>query len=148
MTARGEFGCVKASMAFLSNKLGQFTYFAQQVGDPNWREKEVLDFGGNIGNILRDPACTIDHERYSCLDVVKESIEHGKIAFPLAHWVFYDRHCFFFNPLGDPNLPLPDLRQKFDYIVAYSVFANTTPSDMLQLVKQLENLLADGGTLA
>jgi hypothetical protein len=136
------------TLAFLSTKLGQFKYFSQQVGDPNWRGKAVLDFGGNIGNILRDPASTIAEERYWCLDVVKDSIEQGKLAFPKAHWIFYDRHCFFFNPYGVPNLSLPDPGQRFDYIVAYSVFANTTPSDMLQLVGQLENLLASGGTLA
>jgi hypothetical protein len=136
------------TLAFFSSKLGQFTYFSQQVGDPNWSGKEVLDFGGNIGNILRDPPCTIDHDRYWCLDVVKDSIAQGKTAFPRAHWIFYDRHCFFFNPHGDPNLPLPDLQQRFDYIVAYSVFPNTPPSEMLKLVRQLENLLAINGTLA
>jgi hypothetical protein len=44
----------------------------------DWRGKNVLDFGGNIGNMLRDPNCTIDHERYWCLDVVEESIEKGR----------------------------------------------------------------------
>ncbi|MFN2533450.1 MAG: class I SAM-dependent methyltransferase [Pyrinomonadaceae bacterium] len=136
------------TLAFLSTKFGQFTYFSQQVGNPSWRGKEVLDFGGNIGNILRDSASTIDHERYWCLDVVEDSIAKGKIAFPRAHWIFYNRYCFFFNPHGVPNLQLPDLPQRFDYIVAYSVFTNTTPSDMLQLVKQLENLLAANGSLA
>ncbi|HKE59531.1 MAG TPA: class I SAM-dependent methyltransferase [Pyrinomonadaceae bacterium] len=113
-----------------------------------WSGKDVLDFGGNIGNILRDPAATIDEERYWCLDVVKDSIEHGKVSFPKAHWRFYNRYSFFFNPHGVPQLPLPDLGQKFDYIVAYSVFSNTTPTDMLQLVKQLEGLLTSDGTLA
>jgi SAM-dependent methyltransferase len=136
------------TLAFLSNKFGQFTYFSHQVGESDWRGKNVLDFGGNIGNILRDPAATIDEERYWCLDVVKDSIEQGKSSFPRAHWVFYNRYCFFFNPHGVPNLPLPDLGRKFDYIVAYSVFSNTPPSDMLELVKQLEGLLATGGTLA
>jgi SAM-dependent methyltransferase len=136
------------TLAFLSTKLGQFTYFSQQVGDPDWSGKEVLDFGGNIGNILRDPASTIDQERYWCLDVVKDSIEQGKLAFARAHWIFYNRYCFFFNPHGVVNLPLPDVQQRFDYIIAYSVFANTTPSDMVQMVKQLENLLASDGTLA
>src|SRR4030095_7663811 len=107
--------------------------------------KEVLDFGGNIGNILRDPASTIDQERYWCLDVVKDSIEQGKLAFASAHWIFYNRYCFFFNPHGVVNLPLPDVQQRFDYIIAYSVFANTTPSDMVQMVKQLEHLLASDG---
>jgi hypothetical protein len=136
------------TLGFLSTKLGQFAYFSQQVGESNWRGKNVLDFGGNIGNILRDPTSTIDEERYYCLDVGKDSIEQGKIAFPRGNWTFYDRYCFFFNPHGVPNLSLPELQQRFDYIVAYSVFANTTPSDMLQLVDQLEGLLATKGTLA
>jgi len=134
------------TLGFFSNKLGQFTYFSQQVGDSNWRDKEVLDFGGNIGNILRDPRSTIDHKRYWCVDIVRESIELGQISFPAAHWIFYDRYCFFFNPRGVPGLPLPDMPE-FDYIVAYSVFPNTPPSDMLELVKQLENRLARNGAL-
>jgi SAM-dependent methyltransferase len=135
-------------VAFFSTKTGQFTYFSLQVSEPVWRGKNVLDFGGNIGNMLRDPNSTIDHERYWCLDVAKESIEKGKAAYPNSHWLFYDRYCFFFNPRGIPNLALPNLDQAFDYIVAYSVFTNTTPTDMLQLVKQLESLLATDGTLA
>ena len=135
-------------MAFLSTKTGQFTYFAQQVGEANWRGKNVLDFGGNVGNILRDPNSTIDHERYWCLDVVRESIEKGRADFPEAQWIFYDRHCFFFNPLGSGQLDLPALPVSFDYIVAYSVFTNTSRRDMLQLVQQLEERLSPGGVLA
>lgn len=136
------------TVAFLSTKTGQFTYFAQQVGEAVWTGKNVLDFGGNIGNLLRDPNSTIEQERYWCLDVVKDSIKRGKRAFPKAHWLFYNRYCFFFNPHGIPNLPLPDLGQTFDYIVAFSVFTNTTPTDMLQLVAQLEGILASDGALA
>jgi SAM-dependent methyltransferase len=135
-------------VAFLSTKTGQFTYFAQQLGDANWRGKNVLDFGGNIGNILRDPNSTIDRARYWCIDVVRESIEKGKAEFPEAHWIFYDRYCFFFNPFGVERLDLPPLAKEFDYIVAYSVFTNTPRSDMLQLVEQLEERLAPCGALA
>ena len=135
-------------MGFLSTKTGQFTYFAQQLGESNWRGKNVLDFGGNVGNILRDPNSTIDHERYWCIDVVKESIEQGKIEFPKAHWVFYDRYCFFFNPRGIRRLPLPRFEQRFDFIVAYSVFTNTPRQEMLELVEQLKAVLNAGGALA
>lgn len=135
-------------MAFFSTITGQFTYFSQQLGEPVWRGKNVLDFGGNIGNILRDPNSTIDQERYWCLDVVKDSIEKGRASYPKSHWLFYNRYCFFFNPDGIPNLPLPDLGQTFDYVVAYSVFTNTTETDMLQLVKQLEGILAKNGALS
>jgi len=135
-------------LAFCSQKLDQFTYFSQQMGERVWRGKNVLDFGGNIGNILRDPNSTIDEERYWCIDVVKDSIEQGQTQFPKAHWIFYNRYCFFFNPWGSPNLTLPAMSQKFDYIVAYSVFTNTTRTDMLQLVKDLEGMLARDGMLA
>lgn len=128
--------------------MGQFTYFSQQVGEAVWRGKNVLDFGGNIGNILRDPNSTIDEDRYWCIDVVRDSIERGKSLYPKSRWLFYDRYCFFFNPHGVPNLAIPNLDQRFDYIVAYSVFTNTTQTDMLQLVNELESLLAKNGVLA
>jgi len=135
-------------MPFLSRKTGQFTYFSQQVGDADWRGKSVLDFGGNVGNILRDPASTIDEDHYWCIDVVKTSVERGRETFPRANWCFYDRYCFFFNPNGVPELPVPDLGRRFDYIVAYSVFTNTSHTDMIQLVGQLEEMLTPTGTLA
>lgn len=135
-------------MAFVSTKTGQFTYFSLQVGDSEWRGKKVLDFGGNIGNLLGDPNSTIEQEHYWCIDVDKDSLERGQAFYPKSHWVHYNRYCFFFNPHGVPNLTLPDLDQTFDYIVAYSVFTNTTRTDMLQLVNQLEGLLANNGVLA
>jgi len=135
-------------MTFLSSKTGQFTYFSQQLGERDWRSKNVLDFGGNIGNMLRDANCTIDEERYWCIDVVRESIERGKEAFPKSHWIFFDRYAFFFNPHGAKHLALPEIETLFDYIVAYSVFTNTSRTDMLDLVSQLENKLTDGGALA
>lgn len=135
-------------MPFFSAKTDQFTYFSQQVGERFWQGKNVLDFGGNIGNILRDPNSTIDEECYWCLDVVEESIERGRILYPRAHWLFYNRYCFFFNPDGVVKLPLPDLAQKFDFIVAYSVFTNIPPSEMTDLVSQLTDRLSPGGRLA
>ena len=135
-------------MAFLSTKTGQFTYFSLQLGESDWSGKHVLDFGGNIGNMLRDPNATIDEERYWCIDVVNESVESGKAAFPKAHWIFYDHYCFFFNPHGISQLKLPDMPQLFDYIVAYSVFTNTSRTDMFDLVEQLRGRLSDGGALA
>ncbi|HET7286538.1 MAG TPA: class I SAM-dependent methyltransferase [Pyrinomonadaceae bacterium] len=135
-------------MAFLSSKTGQFTYFSQQLGEHDWQGKNVLDFGGNIGNMLRDPNCTIDEERYWCVDVVRESIERGRETFPKSHWIFYDRYSFFFNPQGAKQIDLPEIETLFDYIVAYSVFTNTSRTDMLDLVSQLEQKLANGGALA
>lgn len=135
-------------MTFLSTKTGQFTYFSRQVGEAVWRGKNVLDFGGNIGNILRDPNSTVDQERYWCIDVDERAVEKGRRAYPESHWIFYNRYCFFFNPHGVPNLGLPNLGRTFDYVVAYSVFTNTTQTDMLDLVGRLEGALSENGVLA
>ena len=129
-------------------KAGQFAYFDKQLDHPDWRGKRVLDFGGNKGNLLRDPACTIRHRDYYCLDVIREAIDEGRQTFPEAHWVHYDRYNCSFNRSGVEDLPVPDFEVKFDFILAYSVFTHTTLAEMKDLVSQLQRLLAIDGKLA
>ena len=135
-------------MVFISQKLNQFKYFSLQLSQLNWHGKHVLDFGGNIGNMLLDRCSTLDEERYTCLDICSEAIEIGRRSFPKSKWYHYDRYCFFFNPYGVPGLILPELSQAYDYILAYSVFTNTSQADMFELVGSLEKLLVPGGKLA
>jgi hypothetical protein len=126
-------------------KATQFAYFDKQLGHPNWRGKRVLDFGGNKGNLLLDPACTIRHQDYYCLDVIGEAIEEGRKTFPDANFIHYDRYNCSFNPEGVRELPVPDLGVEFDFILAYSVFTHTTFEEMKELVAQLRQ---HGRTLA
>jgi SAM-dependent methyltransferase len=135
-------------MSFVSNKRGQFHYFDEQLGHPDWRAKTILDFGGNRGNFLRDDRAGIDHDRYWCIDVSRDAIAHGRDAFPRAHWIFYDRYNFEFNPQGIRDLRVPHTGQRFDVILAYSVFTHTTKQEMIELVAQLRSWLADDGVLA
>jgi SAM-dependent methyltransferase len=129
-------------------KATQFAYFDKQLDHPEWRGRSVLDFGGNRGNILFDPACQIHSRDYYCVDVIKDAIDDGRRLFPEAHWAHYDRYNCSFNPDGVANLPVPDFGRKFDIILAYSVFTHTTLEEMHELVAQLETQLAPGGTLA
>jgi SAM-dependent methyltransferase len=135
-------------VSFISSRFGQFTYFDLQCGSPVWRGRSVLDFGGNVGNILKDPNATIDRDKYWCLDVSRDAIAAGRRAYPEAHWTFYDRYNFAFNPTGTEGLPVPEAGQKFDYILAYSVFSHIGRAEMMDLVAQLEDQLADDGVLA
>ena len=135
-------------MSFVSNKRGQFHYFDSQLGHPDWRSKTILDFGGNRGNLLRDDGGGIDHDKYWCIDVSRDAIADGQAAFPRAHWIFYDRYNFEFNPQGIPDLAVPDTGQRFDVILAYSVFTHTSKPEMLDLVDQLRGWLTDEGVLA
>lgn len=129
-------------------KLGQFTYFDQQLDHPHWRDKVVLDFGGNDGNLLMDPHCTIAEANYYCLDVIADAVAEGRERFPAGHWVHYDRYNCSFNPNGQPWLPVPGMGTEFDIIVAYSVFTHTTREEMRDLVNQLRACLAPDGALA
>ncbi|HEX8847832.1 MAG TPA: class I SAM-dependent methyltransferase [Pyrinomonadaceae bacterium] len=129
-------------------KSGQFAYFNQQLDYPDWSRKTVLDFGGNTGNLLLDPDCTIRPENYYCVDVIREALEEGRKRLPQAHWIHYNRYNCSFNPEGIPGLPVPDLGIEFDMVLAYSVFTHTTREEMKELVEQLRRCLAPGGALA
>jgi SAM-dependent methyltransferase len=135
-------------MTFVVSRTDRFGYFQAQLDLPDWRDKDVLDFGGSDGGLLRDPRNTIDTSRYWCMDIVQEAIARGQAAFPNAHWLLYDRYSFYYNPRGVPDLAIPDPGPRFDIIAAYSVFTSTRPAEMVTLVRQLEALLAPDGRLA
>ena len=129
-------------------KTTQFAYFDEQLEHPSWHGKRVLDFGGNKGNLLLDPACAIRHQDYYCLDVIGDAIDEGRRMFPDAHFIHYDRYNCSFNPEGVRDLPVPDFGVQFDFILAYSVFTHTTLAEMTDLVEQLQQHLVIGGVLA
>jgi SAM-dependent methyltransferase len=135
-------------VSFVSRKWGQFRYFDQQLRQPQWKGKRVLDFGGNCGNILADPESTIDRHKYWCIDVSRDGIEQGRRSYPDAHWIFYNRYNFEFNPGGVKGLAVPDTGVRFDFILAYSVFTHTSREEMIELVGQLTRFLAGDGVLA
>jgi SAM-dependent methyltransferase len=127
---------------------GQFDYFDRQLGHPDWTSRQVLDFGGNAGHLLRDPNCTIRPENYYCIDVLQEALAEGARQFPQAHWIHYNRYNCSFNPDGISDLVIPDVGTEFDMILAYSVFTHTTREEMNDLVEQLQTRLKPGGVLA
>ena len=119
-------------MSFVSGKMGQFRYFDQQLGHPDWASKTVLDFGGNSGNLLRDPLASIDPALYWCIDVSPAGIARGQDTFPQAHWIRYDRYNFEFNPRGVKGLEIPDPGQRFDVILCDLMMPDVTGMDFYQ----------------
>lgn len=130
---------------FISSVSMQFEYFDLQLDHPDWTNKKVLDFGGNVGNILRDPNCKIQTKNYWCLDVSKSAIIEGQKRYPEASFVFYDSYNLSFNPTGIVDLPIPDLGVRFDYILAYSIFTHMAEKEVYEKIEQLSDLLATGG---
>ena len=133
-------------MVHLSQKKDQFTYFDLQLGQPDWKGKHVLDFGGNTGNLLQDSP--IDPSRYWCIDVIADAINKGKREIPQAHWIWYDRYNISFHPQGSKTVEIPAIDQRFDYIMAYSVFTHTDVAEMQHLVQKLTAMLKPEGALA
>lgn len=133
---------------WISGRMGQFAYFDHQLGGPNWAGKRVLDFGGNVGNILLDRKCAIRPADYWCFEVSRDAVTEGRRRHPDAHFIFYDRYNYEYNPTGTVGLPIPDPGVRFDVIVAWSVVTHNGKADTLELIGQLVGLLAEGGRLA
>ena len=137
----------RALRSRLGNR-GRFDYFNQQLDYPDWSGQAVLDFGGNVGNLLRGSGGAISPENYYCIDVLEEAVAEGRESFPQAHWIHFNRYNCSFNPEGIDGLPIPDMGIEFGMILAYSVFTHTTREEMNDLVEQLQARLAPGGVLA
>jgi SAM-dependent methyltransferase len=135
-------------MSFITQNFGQFAYFDAQLGRPNWAGKAVLDFGGNTGNILKDPKSQVEEDRYWCIDVSRDAIRQGQKDHPRARFLFYDRYNPEYNPSGARGLPIPRTEGAFDYVLALSVFTHTSEAELLELTAQLAARLAEGGALA
>jgi|GEM_PF-2040881 len=85
-----------AEQRALRSQLGKtvrFAYFNRQLDYPDWSGQAVLDFGGNVGNLLLDPDCTIRPEDYYCVDVIQEALEEGRKRSRQAHWSFRQEVC-------------------------------------------------------
>jgi SAM-dependent methyltransferase len=133
-------------MTFISAAPEHLSYYDLQLGHPDWERATVLDFGGNRGNALM--AGRIKESNYWCVDVSLDAIDQGRRDYPEAHWIFYNRYNFHFNPTGIPGLPIPLKGRSFDYILAYSVFTHTSKAEMIELVADLRALLVESGKLA
>lgn len=133
---------------FISKRETQFSYFDRLLGQPVWKGRKILDFGGNVGGFLVDAGEHVEHEDYWCLDLNHGAVEQGRSNFPRANFRHYDRYSSQYNPEGKHDLPVPDLGLKFDFALAFSVFTHTHRDEMLELVGQLRGALRHGGVLA
>jgi SAM-dependent methyltransferase len=136
------------SWNLVSTRLTQFSYFNELLGHPVWKGRKVLDFGGNIGTFLESAGDNVNHEDYWCIDLNPAVVEQGRLTYPRAHFVRYDRYSPQYNPNGVRYLPIPDCGTKFDIILAFSVFTHVDRSEMVELVSSLRSMLAPAGALA
>ena len=125
----------KSEFTFFSGRTLQYYHFNAHLGNPDWTRKKILDFGGNVGGFLMGAPPTISQEDYWCVDLHKPALERGRQALPRAHFVFYDRYHNLYNSTGIVDLPVPDLGQRFDFILAFSVFTHTSVGEMQEILR-------------
>jgi SAM-dependent methyltransferase len=148
--AKNLFAPVRSfSWNLVSTRLTQFPYFDKLLGHPVWKERKILDFGGNIGTFLKSAGDKVDHEDYWCVDLNPAVIAHGQSLYPRAHFVHFNRYSSQYNPHGVRHLPVPDCGGvKFDFVLAFSVFTHVDEKEMVELVQSLRRMVAPDGVLA
>lgn len=137
-------------MSYIHRYNNIYSYFAKQLGESHdwWRNKIVLDFGGNRSNILSDINNTIQHRNYYCLDVSETAINCGRTLYPDANWYHYNRYNHVYNPSGNRDELFPIFDTKFDVILSYAVFSSTSIEEMETCVNtELLPLLKKDGIL-
>lgn len=137
-------------MNFIHKYYPIFSYFAEQLGEPLewWADKKVFDFGGNSGNVLRDPRSTIQPKNYCCLDIMQAGLEKGKQDYPDGKWLHYNRYNLLYNFDGNRDEPFPIFEEQFDVILVFSVLTMTPFSEMKRTInEELLPLLKPGGVL-
>jgi 2-polyprenyl-3-methyl-5-hydroxy-6-metoxy-1,4-benzoquinol methylase len=133
----------------VSTRETQFPYFDEVLGHPEWKGRKILDFGGNVGTFLTSAADRVDHEDYWCIDINRAVVEQGRLTYPRAHFVHFNRYSSQYNPHGIRNLSIPDCGGvKFDFILAFSVFTHVDVHEMVETVGALRQMLAPDGVLA
>jgi 2-polyprenyl-3-methyl-5-hydroxy-6-metoxy-1,4-benzoquinol methylase len=135
-----------------------FKYFEKYISC-NIKTK-ILDFGCNWGNFVDSNPYVValrmhikfnaetsrfKTSNYVGVDVDREALEKGRELFPDATWIWYNRYNPVYNPTGEKVFP--QLDQKFDLIVSYSVFTHMSTEDMLETLDYLYDQLNPGGTI-
>lgn len=100
--------------------------------------KDILDYGGNRGNLLED----ITEEGLVCssytnIDVDKSSLDFFKSNFPSHDAVHYNRYNPVYNTQGEKFIAFPFADNSFDIVFSYSVNTHSSFEDYLFDLKEM-----------
>lgn len=107
--------------------------------NPDFIGDSLLDFGGNQGNLLYFSNGVIKEEKYTSVDVSKDSIDKGQYEFPNGNFVWWDRYNEMYNHEGSVGEILPKCGQH-DYVWAYSVFSHMVYEDILEVLIWMKSI--------
>lgn len=114
--------------------------------DPTWYNKEILDFGCNVGHLLTTSDEKIDPKKYTGVDIHKKSLEIAEELNPDATWIHYNGYNSTFNPNGNIE-DFFTVEKKPEIIIAYGVFTHCDFKEINRLLKNLKTILADNGII-
>jgi cyclopropane fatty-acyl-phospholipid synthase-like methyltransferase len=101
-------------------------------------DAKVLDVGCGTGLLAASLADFLSKDgRYIGADISPEAVAFCRDRFPRANFTFY---------LSEMT-KLPAFRERFDFIVFYSVFTHTYPRETALLLRQASQLLAEDGLI-
>jgi len=97
------------------------------------KDKTVMDYGGNNGNLLHFSEGAIKPENYTCVDLNLAALEMGQAEYPDATWILSNRYNWVYNHEG--VLEFPELSSNYDYTFSYSVFSHTSFNELVETLK-------------
>jgi SAM-dependent methyltransferase len=114
----------------------------------DWTIDKILDFGCNVGNYVSNAGTNITPKNYLGVDLNRPSIEQARLQHPRFNFIHYDKWHPSYNPNGIQDLKITDfVDDKFDVIIAYSVFTHLSLTQAKQEIDNLLEVLAPGGKL-
>lgn len=118
-------------------------YLKSATGIEDFSDMDVLDWGGNHGNLIRDG---LRCKSYTCADIDNQGIHMGKQDFPEHTWIHFNKfHPVYSNSIAEVDIDLTD--DAYDLIFAYSVFTHDTVEEMVAELTMLKQKLRSNGVL-
>lgn len=115
-------------------------YFSHLI--PEWEDKKILDWGCNHANFLKFYP-KVDYD-YTGVDIDKNIIEQCKNEYPEQKWLSYE--TFNWQYSASRKDEWPEL-EKYDYILAFSVYTHTDLASFLKDINRLKKHLHPGGKI-
>jgi SAM-dependent methyltransferase len=113
---------------------------------PNCYDKTILDFGCNVGHLLKTAGNKISHKKYYGVDISQKSLDIAAERFPDANWIHYDGYNPTFNPDGKEDA-IFELPIKPDIIIAYGVFTHCTFNETRKWIDYFRTILNTDGAI-
>jgi ubiquinone/menaquinone biosynthesis C-methylase UbiE len=134
----------------LFERAERLPFFLDACQITDLQNKQILDYGGNAGNILVDGLdyYNLQQSQYTCLDVDNDALNQGSKLYPHANWIKHNAFSPAYHQQGQHNCKFPFPDQTFDYIFGYSIHSHTTLEALLFDLTEMYRVCKPNGIIA